>query len=135
MTNETIIQTQVTVGKVTKPTTTIKLPMYGCSVVVSIVDSVAKDAEKIYRKYKIKDDFGGEAEGALIMPDIDRYYLLIGSKFLTHNTLAHEIFHAVVRITEDRGITDEEGQAWLAGHLSGVVYKFLEKKKLQIKHG
>lgn len=118
-----------------KLSTTIKLPTYSCKIIISIVDSVATEAEKIYKKCKIKEDFGGEAEGALIMPDIDVYYLLLGVKYLTHNTIAHEIFHAVVRVTEDRGIVDEEAQAWLAGHLTAVTYKFLEKKKLEIKHG
>ena len=100
-----------------------------------VVDSVAISAEKLYKKYKINDDFGGEAEGALLMPDLENYYLLIGNQYLTHNTIAHELYHAVVRITEDRDITDEEAQAWLVGHLSGEIYKFLDKKKLVIKHG
>jgi len=115
--------------------TTIKLPTYSCKIIVRIVDSVCDEAGKIYKKYKIKEDFGGEAEGAVIMPDIDVYYLLLGSSYLTHNTIAHELFHAVVRVTEDRGVADEEAQAWLAGHLTAVIYKFLEKKKLDIKHG
>jgi hypothetical protein len=109
--------------------------MYGCKLVVAIVDSVTKEANRIYKKHKITEDFGDEAEGALIMPGVDTYYLIVGKDYLTHNTLAHEIFHAVVRITEDRDITDEEAQAWLSGHLSGELYKFLDKKKLHIKHG
>jgi hypothetical protein len=40
-----------------------------------------------------------------------------------------------VRITGDRGISEEEARAWLSGHLSENLYKFLNKKKLQIKHG
>jgi len=32
-------------------------------------------------------------------------------------------------------VIDEEAQAWLAGHLTAVTYKFIEKKKLVIKHG
>ena len=82
--------------------TTIKLPTYSCKIIVRIVDSVWDEAGKIYKKYKIKEDFGGEAEGSVIMPDIDVYYLLLGSSYLTHNTIAHELFHAVVRVTEDR---------------------------------
>ena len=68
-------------------------------------------------------------------PDIDKYFLLIDLKYLTYNTIAHEIYHAVVRVTEDRGIVDEEAQAWLCGHLTGTIHKFLDKKKLEIKHG
>ena len=116
-----------------KLSTTIKLPTYSCKLIVVVVDSVAIAAEKLYKKYKITDDFGGEAEGALLMPDLENYYLLIGNQFLTHNTIAHELYHAVVRITEDRDITDEEAQAWLVGHLTGEICKFLDKKKLVIK--
>ena len=116
-------------------TTTIKLPTYSCKIIISIVDSVSIEADKIYKRRKIKETFGDEAEGALIMPDLDVYYLLVGHKYLSHNTIAHEIFHAAVRVTEDRGVIDEEAQAWLAGHLTAVIYKFLDKKKLVIKHG
>jgi hypothetical protein len=115
--------------------TTIKLPTYSCELVISVVDSVAAEAEKLYKKHKITEPFGAEAEGALVMIGIERYYLLFHKDFLTHNTIAHEIFHSAVRITEDRDVTDEEAQAWVAGYLSAVVYKFLEKKKLEIKHG
>jgi hypothetical protein len=115
--------------------TTIKLPTYSCDLVISVVESVAVEAERLYKKHKITEPFGAEAEGALVMIGMERYYLLFHKDFLTHNTIAHEIFHAAVRITEDRDVTDEEAQAWVAGYLSAVVYKFLEKKKLEIKHG
>ena len=115
--------------------TTIKLPTYSCEIMVKVVDSVKIDAEKIYKKYSINEQFGDEAEGAIVMPGFGKYYLLLSKDFLTHNTIAHEVFHVVVRVTEDRGIVDEEAQAWLAGHISSVVYKFLQKKKLTIKHG
>lgn len=67
--------------------------------------------------------------------DLQNYYLLFPKDFLSHNTIAHEIYHATVRISEDRVVTDEEAQAWLAGYITGMVYEFLEKKKIQLKHG
>ena len=118
-----------------RSSTTIKLQTYNCELVVTVVESVSLEAKRLYKKYKINDEFGSEAEGALIMPDSEKYYLLLNMSYLSHNTIAHEVFHAAVRVTEDRDITDEEAQAWLAGHLSGTIYKFLEKKKLQVKHG
>lgn len=132
----TTCSSQVTAGK--KPravTTTVKFPTYGCKLVIVVVDNVKKEVEKVYKKYKIVDRFEDEAEGALVMPDMETYYLLLDKAYLTHNTIAHEIFHAAVRITEDRCITDEEAQAWMAGHITETLYKFLEKKKLQVKHG
>ena len=115
--------------------TTIKLPTYGCELKIAVVESVSAEAKRLYKKYSINEVFGMEAEGALIMPDSVTYYLILSKSYLTHNTIAHEVFHAAVRVTEDRDITDEEAQAWLAGHISGVIYKFLQKKKLQVKHG
>lgn len=119
-----------------KTTHLIKLPMYGCQVTVLITDQLKAESKKIYKKFKLKDDDDeGESEGILICPDIDKYFLIIDAKYLSHNTIAHETYHAVVRVTEERGIVDEEAQAWLAGHLTGVIYKFLDKKKFEIKHG
>jgi len=89
----------------------------------------------MYKKYNIIDLIEGESEGMVVTPNMDEHYLVVSSKYLTHNTIAHEIFHAAVRITEDRGIVDEEAQAWLTGHITGSVYKFLERKKLKVKHG
>jgi hypothetical protein len=120
-----------------KLTATIKLQTYSCELIFTVTDNMKIDSEKIYKKYKIKldEDDEGENEGILLSPDINKYFLLIDLKYLSHNTIAHEIYHAVVRVTEDRGIVDEEAQAWVCGHLSGTIYKFLDKKKLQIKHG
>jgi len=118
-------------------TTTIKLETYSYKVIVTVTDKLKMLSEKLYKKYKIKfeEEEEGENEGLLVSPDISKYFLLIDLKYLSHNTIAHEIYHAVVRVTEERGVIDEEAQAWLCGHLSGTIYKFLDKKKLQIKHG
>jgi hypothetical protein len=119
-----------------KITTTIKLSTYSCKLLFIITDQLKAESKNIYKKYKLKlEDDDGESEGILLSPDISKYFLIIDTKYLSHNTIAHEVYHAVVRVTEDRGIEDEEAQAWLCGHLSGVIYKFLDNKKLPIKHG
>jgi hypothetical protein len=79
--------------------------------------------------------FTDEAEGVVLSPDITDYYLVIDLRYLSYNTIAHEIYHATVKITEDRDIVDEETQAWLCGHITGVLHKFLDKKNLKVKHG
>jgi hypothetical protein len=119
-----------------KNTTIIKLSTYSCELTFTVTDQMKAETSRIYKKFKLKDeDDEGENEGIVIAPDIDKYFLLIDSKYLSHNTIAHEIYHAVVRVTEDRGVVDEEAQAWLCGHLTSVIYKFLGKKKFEIKHG
>ena len=118
-----------------KATITIKVPTYSCEVTFIITDLLDKVARGIYKKYKIVEEYENGNEGILISPTLHKYFLLIDTKYLTYNTIAHEIYHAAARVTEDRNVTDEEAQAWLCGHLSGVIYKFLDNKKLPIKHG
>jgi hypothetical protein len=116
---------------------TIALEMYNCKLTVVIADNIEAESKRIYKKFKVKqeEDEDGESEGMVFSIDLDKYFLLIETKYLTHNTIAHEIYHAAVRITEERGITDEEAQAWLTGHITGSIYKFLYKKKFKVKHG
>ena len=114
----------------------IKLLTYSCELSVIVTDSLKEESNKIFKKYNLVDeDPEGENEGIFITPDILKYFLLIDLQYLSHNTIAHEIYHGTIRVTEDRGITDEEAQAWLCGHITSEVYKFLDKKKFTIKHG
>lgn len=117
-----------------KFTRTLKLHTYSCKLELIVTDQLKAEVARVYKKHKIPEEFEIEAEGVLISPAQDHYYLVIDPQYLTHNTIAHEVYHAVVRITEDRGIVDEEAQAWLAGHITEEFYKFSEKKKLTIKH-
>lgn len=119
-----------------KESKTIKIPTYNCKVIFTVTALLKQESDKIFKKYKITDEeTEGENEGITISPDLEKYYLLIDIVYLTYNTIAHEIHHAVIRITKDRGIEDEEAQAWLCGHLSGEIYKFLDNKKIEVKHG
>jgi hypothetical protein len=116
--------------------TNIKLPIYDCNIIFIITDDLKSEVKTIYKKYEIVSiEDEGESAGMLLSPDIDIYILLIDPHYLSHNTIAHEIYHAAVRITKDRDISDEETQAWLCGHITERVYKFLVNKKIQIKYG
>lgn len=116
---------------------TIKIQTYSCQVTFIVTDQLNTEYKKIYKKFNLKldQDDDAENEGILISPDIDKYYLLIDLNYLSHNTIAHEVYHATVRITEERDVVDEEAQAWLCGYLTEAIYKFLSKKQFQIKHG
>ncbi len=115
--------------------TTIKIATYSCEVVFIVTDDLISQVNKVYHKHNIPGKWNEKCEGVVVTADIDRYYLIIDSKYITHNTISHEIFHLTVRVTADRGIEEEEARAWLSGHFSENLYKFLNKKKLQIKHG
>ena len=105
----------------------IKLDTYNCFVTVTITDQLKSVANMLYRKMKSKDSFTFEAEGVVITFDIDNYYIILDTQYLTNNTICHELYHAVVKVTEDREIVDEEAQAWLMGYLAQIVYRFVYK--------
>lgn len=118
-----------------KQTLKIKLSTYNCELQFYVLDQLNAEINKVYKKYKVNETFEESAEGVLFTPDIDKYMLFIDIKYLTHNTIAHEVFHAVIKITEDRDINDEEAQAWLIGHITEDIYKFLKNKKIEIVNG
>lgn len=111
---------------------TIKLQTYNCKLIVVVTDTLKSVVNGIYKKLKHKDTFDQEAEGILITVDIDNYYVVFDTEYLSHNTIAHELYHAVVKITEDRDIVEEEAQAWLMGYLSEEVYNYLQKNSFKI---
>lgn len=121
--------------------TTIKIETYNCTVTFVVSSELSKEIAKVYSKYKVKasefklEDIQNDNEGILMSPDMNKYYLMIDLKYLTHNTIAHEIFHTCIRIAEDRQVEDEEAQAWLCGYITGAFYRFLDKKELKVIHG
>jgi hypothetical protein len=115
--------------------TTLKLLTYSCKLTLVITDQPKVEIAKIYKKHKLKEEIDYDVEGILLSPITNDYSLLIDLKYLSHNTIAHEIYHASSRICGDREVHDEEAKAWLTGYITGEMYKFLEKKNLQVKHG
>lgn len=113
----------------------LKLATYSCNMEIIITDNLPLEVDKIYKKHKFDEKFTDTAEGVVVSISLDNYYLIIDFKYLTHNTIAHEVYHTAVKVTEDRGVIDEEAQAWVSGYITAEVYKFLEKKNLKITHG
>jgi hypothetical protein len=113
----------------------IKLSTYNCNLHFIITDNLTREVNKVYKNYNMSEDFKDSAEGVVISLDIDDYTFILSNEYITHNTIAHEVYHVVVKVTEDRGVIDEEAQAWLAGYVTGEIYKFLQKKNLKITHG
>jgi len=109
-----------------------KLATYNCNVILLITDELKKEVNRIYKKHSQKEIFNDEAEGILITLDIDNYYIVLDTHYLSHNTIAHELYHTVVKVTEDRDIVDEESQAWLMGYLTEETYKYINKNNFKI---
>lgn len=113
----------------------LKIPNYNCTIHIMVTDEIVKEANKLFKKYKAPHRWKDAVEGTLITDDLQDYYLLLNTEYLTYNTITHENFHAAMHITKDRGIFEEESQAWLNGYINENVFKFLEKKKFTITHG
>jgi hypothetical protein len=112
----------------------INVPIYNTNAMLCVV----KDMEdmQIYLDKKVKgtiDVIG--ADGCVF--DIYttkglEYYIVLVEDRLSHNLIAHEIYHLGVKITTDVNIVDEESTAWLIGFLTENIYKVLEKKEFKI---
>jgi len=112
----------------------INLKQYSCDIIFIVTEQIVKETNKILKQNDVKHRVDYEIEGIFLYHDIDKYYVLLDINNLSHNTIAHELYHACVRITEDRCISDEEAQAWLCGYLADNMYKFLDKNKIKIKY-
>lgn len=113
----------------------IKVNTYNCSILFVITNEMGKTEKYLQKKYAAGTLIPGtpaeEAEGMTITVNGSLYITLIDAKFLNHNVIAHELFHATKRIAEDRDITDEESCAWLMGFLSEEFYAFISSERVK----
>jgi hypothetical protein len=107
----------------------IKLPLYDCKVKLIITEDALDTVNKLHKKYKIERSDNDYIAGMMFSANMDLYVIVIDFKFLTYNTLQHEQFHAVMSITADRNIFEEEQRAWLSGYLAQEIYNWLNKKE------
>lgn len=107
----------------------VSISTFSCKLKIIITDNINKNTKNIYKKYNITYNENIELEGVFISTNGEIYYLLINEKYLTHNTIAHETFHASCAIAEDRDIEDEETKAWLCGYITQNIYDFIKLKK------
>lgn len=110
----------------------IKLDVYSCNAHFILAEKFDKVCASIYKKSNEKyDEEVDSAEGTVICFDMNNYYLVINKKYLSYNTISHEIYHLVREILKDRGIEDDEAGAWMCGMFTEVAMKFFYKKPKQ----
>lgn len=111
---------------------TIKVPLYECKVVLIVTSTMEELQQHVYKKKKANVDVL-DTHGVVFNWGNAEYVIALREESMSHNLLAHELFHLVMAITHDIDIEDEESQAWLVGYLTEQVYKVLNKKKFAIK--
>lgn len=110
----------------------IRLKQYECTILFVISSNFVKDATKYDKQHKIvpDEDHHPEDEGYTISSE-KNYVTIINDKHLTHNTIAHEMYHLTCNIGDDTGITDEESRAWICGYVTEELYKLKDRWTLK----
>ena len=106
----------------------IDINLYQCKVHLILTDNLSKEYDRLHKKYKdIPTQPGDAGEAWTLSFDISDYYILVSDKHIMVNTIAHEVYHVVYSLLNDRDIEDEESGAWLCGMLIDEALKFYQK--------
>lgn len=112
-----------------------KLDLYACKISVIAADDIFEEEKKLYNKYGEDYDDYMSADGLCLYFIHDHYYILLKKDAITHNLIAHELYHTVCAIMDHRIIDDEEARAWLIGYVTSLIYQAFDKAKIEIKNG
>ena len=108
----------------------IRIKLYECSVHFIVSDNLDKEATRILKKYnETYDEEDGVCEGYTFNVDMLDYYFILSDNHVNVNTIAHEVYHLVCSVLDQRDIKDEEAGAWLCGMLMDEAIKFFTKHK------
>lgn len=109
-----------------------KIDKYACELHILLCDNAKSAINRIYRYHKCNDKYKDEIEGMMLTLSMDRYYFIIDNRYITNNTILHELYHLTQAMTADRNIFEEESRAWTQGYLGDVIYSFLKEKNINL---
>lgn len=111
------------------------IPIYGYSIEIVATESVEKSYNKPSRLKRLQGTFSGDVWGLHAYCG-SKSTLFFSIEGLTHNTIAHECFHATNWVSSYFGINkdkSDEAVAWLNGYIAELIYSCLKSWKLRIK--
>jgi len=111
------------------------IDIYSCKVQLIVTDDVYNEEKTLYAKNGEDHEEYVASDGITLNFENDIYYVVFSTNSVSHNLIAHELYHLVCSICDYRNIEEEESRAWLCGYLTEMFYKFLDKKNITIKHG
>jgi hypothetical protein len=111
------------------------IDIYSCKVQLIVTDDVYTEEKNLYLKNNEEHIDYVPSDGVTLNFANDIYYIIFHDDSISHNLIAHELYHLVSSICDYRSIDEEESRAWLCGYLTQIFYKFLIKKNITIKDG
>jgi hypothetical protein len=113
------------------------IPIYGSTVMVVATDNIRAAHNKPEMLEALHSDPIDFDCYGLTSRHNNLFVIFYQRSGLSHDTVAHEIFHVTHRIGEFLGIKldgeNHEALAYLNGHLTGLVYGSLKKWKVKIQ--
>lgn len=109
-----------------------KVAVYEAKVTLYVVDSMEEMQERFNKKGLQGFVDVTDTEGFVIRYDDSGYTVVLQKDNISHNVIAHELFHLAKMMCTDINIEDEESQAWLNGYVTECVYKILKKKNITV---
>lgn len=113
---------------------TFTIDLYETTIILMIGDSI-EVINKVVNDNITKVDLL-DTEGCVFENHLDgsfQYYIVLVRSKLSHNLIAHEVFHLSSSILRTINITDEEATAWLIGYITELLYNFLKRKQIVIE--
>lgn len=110
-----------------------KVPIYECTVIITVSDNIKKSINT-YLRMNGDEKIDWNVGGFCYCPDIDKYYVFFDKDYLSVNTINHEKSHLVEMILKDRDIVaEDEVKCYLDGFISEKFDLFFKKRKFKIK--
>lgn len=112
----------------------IKLKPYECTILFVITTRFLKDAKKHEKTLGLDHDPDiNDGDEGVVMSNKGSFVVILNANKLTHNSIAHELFHLTHSIGDDCGLSnDEESMAWICGYVTEEFYKLKDKWILKL---
>lgn len=105
--------------------------MYGIKVHFSIADDIHREDLYYHRKYKLPYERDNDFEGKTLNFGV-AFCIIVDKKYLTFNTIGHEMYHLTTQICGEIGVMEEEQRSWVQGHLLQEIVNFCKRQFYEI---
>lgn len=112
----------------------IEIKLYDARIIMYVVTDFSILKNYLKKKYKLPSVDFDDIDGVVFNEtDYSRHIsVAFLEKTLSHNLIAHEVYHITQLLLSLTNINDEETGAWLQGYISENIYKVINKKGFTI---